>query len=320
MSKRILLLGASGTIGCAVLRVLQRRGHAIVCFGRSIPAGADQPPNVQFRTGDVTCRRSIADDGFCGETFDVVLSCMASRTGVPEDAWTIDHRAHLHMLEVAQRSGVKHFVLLSSICVQRPLLAFQQAKLAFEEALVASGMTYSIIRPTAYFKSLSGQVERVRKGKPFLLFGNGELTSCKPISDADLAEYMADRVDNPLLQNRILPIGGPGEAITPRQQGEMLFAAFGQQPRFRHVPLWLFDVIGWALGLAGLVSRKAAQKAQLAKIGRYYATESMLLIDPATGRYNAHATPSTGSDTLANHYARLAHGETTSELGDHSVF
>ncbi len=32
-------------------------------------------------------------------------------------------------------------VLLSAICVQKPLLAFQQAKLAFEQALQQSGIT-----------------------------------------------------------------------------------------------------------------------------------------------------------------------------------
>jgi divinyl chlorophyllide a 8-vinyl-reductase len=319
MSKRILLLGASGTIGRAVLKVLQRQGHAIVCFGRSVPNSATSA-NVQFRFGDVTSRQSIVDDGFRGQTFDLVVSCMASRTGVPDDAWAIDYRAHLEVLAVARQHGVRHFVLLSSICVQRPLLAFQQAKLAFEHALVTSGITYSIIRPTAYFKSLSGQVERVRSGKPFLIFGDGEATACKPISDTDLAEYIANCIDNILFHNRILPIGGPGEAITPREQGALLFAAFGQKPRFRHVPLWLFDAIGGALGLAGLVSAKAAQKCELAKIGRYYATESMLLLNPVTGCYDAAATPSTGKDHLAEHYSKLAGGEITSKLGDHAIF
>ena len=83
-------------------------------------------------------------------------------------------------------AGVAHFVLLSAICAQKPMLAFQHAKLAFEESLISSGLGYSIVRPTAFFKSLSGQVERVRNGKPFLVFGDGRLTACKPISDADL--------------------------------------------------------------------------------------------------------------------------------------
>lgn len=40
---------------------------------------------------------------------------------------------------------------------------FQKAKLAFEEKLVAAGeageIGYSIVRPTAFFKSVSGQLE-----------------------------------------------------------------------------------------------------------------------------------------------------------------
>ncbi len=43
---------------------------------------------------------------------------------------------------------MSHFVLLSAICVQKPLLAFQKAKLAFEAHLPEQGLTYSIVRPT----------------------------------------------------------------------------------------------------------------------------------------------------------------------------
>jgi divinyl chlorophyllide a 8-vinyl-reductase len=60
----------------------------------------------------------------CGEHFDALVSCLASRTGSPKDAWAIDHQAHLHALQAAQKAGVQHFVLLSAICVQKPLLAF----------------------------------------------------------------------------------------------------------------------------------------------------------------------------------------------------
>ena len=76
-----------------------------------------------------------------------------------KDSWAIDYQATLNTLEVAQETGAKHFVLLSAICVQKPLLEFQHAKLKFEEALQsAQGITHSIVRPTAFFKSLAGQV------------------------------------------------------------------------------------------------------------------------------------------------------------------
>jgi divinyl chlorophyllide a 8-vinyl-reductase len=47
----------------------------------------------------------------------------------------------------------------------------------------------------------------------------------------------------------------------------------------------------------------------------------MLVLDPpASGRYDAAATPSTGKDTLFEHYARLLSGQQVAERGDHAVF
>ena len=327
--RRVFVLGATGTIGQATVRALLRRGHEVVCLvrpragvgGTLAPDEAERLfPGATVRVGDVTDPASLARDGFCGERFDALVSCLASRTGAPHDAWAIDHRAHVQALDAAKQGGVTQVVLLSAICVQKPLLAFQQAKLAFEKALVESGLTYSIVRPTAYFKSLSGQVDRVKQGKPFLVFGDGTLTACKPISDDDLGDYLAGCLDDPRRHNRILPIGGPGEAITPRQQGERLFALLGRPPRFRQVPVALLDVIIKVLGTLGHVVPALAAKAELARIGRYYATESMLVLDPVTGRYDASATPSTGTETLFDFYAGLVGGATAPERGDHAVF
>jgi divinyl chlorophyllide a 8-vinyl-reductase len=320
--RRIFVLGATGTLGRATVRALQRRGHEVVCLVRR-RAGVDVAqllPGATLRFGDVTDPASLARDGFRGDRFDAMVSCLASRTGAPKDAWAIDHQAHVHALDAAGQAGVSHVVLLSAICVQKPRLAFQQAKLAFEQQLIDSGLVYSIVRPTAFFKSLSGQVERVKRGKPFLVFGDGTLTACKPISDDDLGDYLAGCLDDETRRNRVLPIGGPGEAITPRQQGEQLFALLGRPPRFKQVPVALLDAIVGVLGTAGHVLPALADKAELAKIGRYYATESMLVLDTATGRYDAAATPSTGSETLFDHYAKLIDGRLTAERGDHAVF
>ncbi len=317
---RVCLLGATGTIGRATLRALLRRGHEVVCFVRPRPGGVPAEGGAEFRRVDLLDPVAIARDGFRGERFEAVLSCMASRTGAPEDAWAVDHRAHVDVLAAARRSGVGQFVLLSAICVQRPLLAFQHAKLAFEAALIASGLTYSIVRPTAFFKSLSGQVERVRRGRPFLMFGDGTLTACKPIGDGDLAEYLAGCLEDPVRRDRVLPIGGPGEAITPRRQGEALFALLGREARFRRVPVALLDGIVGALGAAARLAPSLADKAELARIGRYYATQSMLVLDPLTGRYDADATPSTGTETLFEHYRALLAGTAAPERGDHAVF
>ncbi len=293
-----MLLGATGTIGQATARALVERGHEVVCLVRPRRDGwiPDLPLAAIVRFGDATDPASLRRDGFAGERFDVLVSCLASRTGAPREAWAIDHRAHVEALAAAREAGVTQMVLLSAICVQKPLLAFQHAKLAFEKALILSGVTYSIVRPTAYFKSLSGQIDRLKRGKPFLLFGDGALTACKPISDGDLGRYLAGCIEDRVRHDRILPIGGPGAAITPREQGERLFALLGLKPKFRHVPVAMLDAIIAGLALAGRFAPALADKAELARIGRYYATESMLVLDPATGRYDADATPSTGTE------------------------
>lgn len=318
---RIFVLGATGTIGRATTAALLERGHEVVCFIR--PDAAERarlPGGAILRMGNVSDAASILQDGFRGEAFDAVVSCLASRTGTPESAWAIDYKAHIETLAAAKQAGVSHFVLLSAICVQKPRLAFQQAKLAFEHALITSGLIYSIVRPTAFFKSLSGQVERLRRGKPFLIFGDGAQTACKPISDRDLAAYLVRCLDDATLQNRILPIGGPSPAITPRQQGEELFRLLKRPPKFRRVPAGMFTGIIALLDMFGRINPRIKDKAELARIGRYYATESMLVLDPETDRYSAEDTPSTGSDTLFDHYARLVRGDVDPDLGDHAVF
>jgi divinyl chlorophyllide a 8-vinyl-reductase len=318
---RVCVLGATGTIGRATVAALMRRGHEVVCFVR--PRSAVRPAalaGAAVKVVDPGDRDSLARDGFAGERFAAVVSCMASRTGAPRDAWAVDHQAHINVLDAARQAGVGQFVLLSALCVQKPLLAFQQAKLAFEAALIGSGLRYSIVRPTAFFKSLSGQIERVRRGRPYLIFGDGTLTACKPISDADLADYIAGCLDDEGRWDKILPIGGPGEAITPRRQGEALFALLGRPPKFQSAPVGLLDVVAAGLGALGHLAPSLAEKAELARIGRYYATESMLVLDPATGRYDAAATPSTGTQTLFDFYRQVLAGAEAPERGDHAVF
>jgi divinyl chlorophyllide a 8-vinyl-reductase len=316
--RRVLLLGGTGTAGQGAARALVAAGHDVTCIVREATT-ARLPAGATPRAADVTDPKALADV-MEGAGFDAVVSCLASRTGAPRDAWSIDHGAQSAALAAAKAAGIPRFILLSAICVQKPLLEFQRAKLAFEAELTASGLAWSIVRPTAFFKSLSGQVGRLRAGKPFLLFGDGRLTACKPISDDDLGRYLALCLTDPEKENRILPIGGPGPALTPRTQGEALFEALGLTPKFRQVPVAMMDAIIGVSGLLGRVSGAWADRAEFARIGRYYATESMLVWDAVRGRYDADATPEFGTETLADHYRRLAAGETEADLREHAVF
>ncbi|MFO6446096.1 NAD(P)H-binding protein [Erythrobacter sp. NE805] len=289
--RRVALAGASGTIGAAVLRRLEAEGHTVT----AVPRAALADPDALAEVMD-------------GAQPEVVISCIASRSGAPRDAQAVDYEANVDLLAAAVAAGAGHFILLSAICVQKPLLAFQRAKLAFEAELTASAMGYTIIRPTAFFKSLSGQAKRVAAGKPFLIFGDGALTRCKPISDDDLARFIVGCIDAPEARGKVLPIGGPGPAITLKEQGELLFRVAGKPARFKSVSPRIFTLAERLLALGAPFSGWFAEKAEYARIARYYATESMLVRDSATGEYSAELTPEFGSETLESHYRRLLEG------------
>ncbi|MEM9046777.1 MAG: NAD(P)H-binding protein [Pseudomonadota bacterium] len=314
---KVLLLGATGTIGRATATALHTDGHEVSCLVRP-GADARSLSQLELIRGEVTDCATLAGVMSKGG-FDAIVSCLASRTGVPADAEAIDRDAHIAVLQAALAHGIARFVLLSAICVQKPKLGFQFAKLAFEALLQTSPLTWSIVRPTAYFKSLSGQVTRVKAGRRFLLFGSGRLTACKPISDRDLGRYLASCLTDPARQNRVLPIGGPGPALTPFDQGEMLFRLLGRTPSYRRVPVELLDGVITGLTLGGHVVPRLRAKAELARIGRYYATESMLVWNTETGTYEADATPSFGTDTLETHYQRLIQGDIADDRGAHAV-
>ncbi len=319
-TKRVLLFGATGTAGRGVAEALLEAGHQVVVFVRPEADTDGLPPHLHIRFGRPRDIISLRRDAFEGEHFDAVVSCIASRSGLPDDAWAIDHKANATILTAAKEHAVRHMVIVSAICVQRPKLEFQQAKLAFEDELMSSGLSYSIVRPTAFFKSLAGQIKRVQAGKTYLMFGDGRQTAAKPISDRDLGRFVTLCLTDPAKQNAILPIGGPGPALTPRDVGDMLFRLTGKPPKFRSVPAWFMSAIVKGLDLAARVKPNLSAKAELARIGHYYGTESMLVLDKAARKYVARDTPEFGEDRIEDFFRDVIEGRTTVDLREHAVF
>ncbi len=326
-------------MGLAVTCALLRRGIDVVALSRQ-PAAYMQTlitSSLHANTGQIgassTCTAGRLHCVTCAidqttltrdavGILDAVISCLGSRSGALEDAQRVEFDANRRLLDYALSLPTIHrFVLLSAICVQKPKLAFQHQKLRFESLLRDSPVPYAIVRPTAYFKSLSGQVERLRAGKPYLMFGDGELTACKPIADIDLAQYIADCLMAADKQDSVLPIGGPGPALNPRQQGMLLATALGVPFKSRSInPNWFASAAAVLERLAP-VSKILSQRAEFLRIAHYYATESMLCWDDKQGIYRADATPEYGSISLDQHYRQLAVSTAGSGLDDsHKLF
>ncbi|PKA57641.1 Divinyl chlorophyllide a 8-vinyl-reductase, chloroplastic [Apostasia shenzhenica] len=331
----VLVVGSTGYIGRFVVKELCRRGFNVIAVSRErsgIRGRNGRDEALCELAGATVCFSDVTDADALHRSLesldlpvDAVVCCLASRTGGIRDSWKIDYEASRNSLAAGRRRGASHFVLLSAICVQKPLLEFQRAKLKFEAELAEAaaadaGFSYSIVRPTAFFKSLGGQVETVKAGKPYVMFGDGRMCACKPISEEDLAGFIADCVMDDEKCGRILPVGGPGKAVTPLEQGELLFRVLGREPRFVKVPIGVMDFVIGVLEFLARMFPVMADTAEFGRIGRYYAAESMLFLDPATGEYSAEKTPSYGKDTLEEFFERvIREGMAGQELGEQGI-
>ncbi len=253
--------------------------------------------------------------------FDAVISCIGSKTGGIRDSWSSEYLANLSILRLAFERSAKRFVLLSAICVQKPKLHFQRAKLAIENELIHSGITYTIIRPTAFFKSLSGQVDRVKSGKRFIIFDEGMNNSCKPISEHDLAEFLCASLTNPKQQNKVSMIGGSSPALTPLSQARMLFKLANKNQRYLKIPSKIFKIFQAILTPLSYFSLRVQDKIEFLKIAHYYATESMLYWEEESEEYSSDKTPEFGTEDLRTFYTQiLTNGLEKQHLGEHKLF
>lgn len=317
MTHRVLVAGASGYIGRHVVEALLLRNYRVVAQLRAGAQWTLTHSKLECVYGELTESEQFLLDI---EPCDYVVSCLASRSGGVRDARLVEYDANSRLLAVALQWGVQRFLLLSAICVQKPRLVFQKEKLRFEAKLRESNLPWTIIRPTAFFKSLSGQITRLQQGKPFFVFGSGTLTACKPIAEEDLATFIAEQLTSSLAIDAILPIGGPGPAITPLGQAQLLSQVLQQPVKTRSLPPRLFLIAAAVLSPFGLLFSRARDQAEFLRIAHFYATESMLVWSDEAGAYSEALTPESGSKTLSECYQEIIKGGVVSELGEHKLF
>jgi hypothetical protein len=93
-SKNIALFGATGTAGNGAARALRAAGHTVTAYGRSDP----QIDGIAFK-------HTTFDDVTFSKPYDAIVSCIASRTGAPKDAWRIDHDANIAIMNATKTAA-----------------------------------------------------------------------------------------------------------------------------------------------------------------------------------------------------------------------
>lgn len=236
----MIVAGATGYIGKSVVQQSVQKNYTTLALVRSLDI-LETPKNKQLYgnsfhgahliqvqvTNSTDLQDSITSKlqlhHIHSSTHDLYfVSCLASPIGTRKEAYAIDYLATLNFLHTAQALNAHHFCLLSAFCVRKPLLQLQQAKLKMEAALThQTSVSWTIIRPTAFLKSISGQFESIQKGNSYVVFGDGAATQCNPISQQDLADFMLLTMVDSKKQNQVYNIGGPDEPLTPKMLGEV---------------------------------------------------------------------------------------------------
>ncbi|MCC5630218.1 SDR family oxidoreductase [Nostoc sphaeroides CHAB 2801] len=238
-----LITGATGGIGRRVVRLLRQREQSVRAFVRLTSRYSElEHRGAEIFIGDLLEDRDIqkASRG---------VKYVISAHGSDSDALSLDYRANIELIDQAKANGVEHFVFISVLGADRgyedaPVF---KAKRAVERYLSASGLNYTILRPSGLASNLLPLVEQFRQTGLYLLIGDRK-NRTSIVSTDDLAKIVVDSVTVEGARNQILPVGGPD--ILLREDIPRIFGRiFNKQPVIINSPLFAIDGLQSALGL-----------------------------------------------------------------------
>lgn len=150
MSMTILVAGATGKTGLHLVQELIDQGHKPTALVRESSDTSALPHGVATRRGDLT----DLHDGVC-DGMDTVIFAAGSGGSTGDDMTDkVDRDGAKRLIDLAHDAGVTRFVMLSSVGADQSeptgeLAHYLKAKHAADAHLIASGLTYAILRPVA---------------------------------------------------------------------------------------------------------------------------------------------------------------------------
>jgi uncharacterized protein YbjT (DUF2867 family) len=183
MSMTVLVAGATGKTGHQVVQYLLDQGHKPTALVRDGSDTSGLPSGAELRQGDLTDLKA----GVCDGMEAVIFAAGSGSSTGPEMTQKVDRDGAKRLVDLALESGVKRFVMLSSIGADQAnpsgkIAHYLNAKHEADEHLKSSGLTYAIVRPVALTNE--GRSEKV-------ILGEGVDKSAKA-SRADVAYVLAE--------------------------------------------------------------------------------------------------------------------------------
>jgi NADH dehydrogenase len=246
----ILLVGGTGSLGRELAGRLASSGQQVRVLTRD-PANARDLP-VDVVTGDLTDPQSLtAAAAGCGTVVCAAHGFLGGRGRGPE---AVDDRGNANLLRAAADAGVGDAILLSVLDAgaSHPM-SLHRAKHAAEQHLYASGLRYTVLRPSSYLETWTGVIGgKLAAGGPALVFGNGR-NPVNFVSVRDVAALVDLAVGDASLRGEA--IDGPGpDNLTMTEFAQLLGAT-----KIRRVPRNALRVMATAAApFAPAFARQAA--------------------------------------------------------------
>lgn len=242
----VLVAGATGNLGRALIPVLSNHGNEVVALVR--PRSKERMESLEGHIKKLVTVE-VTEPDIPASVFDGVHTVISTigitrqRDGLTYDQ--VDFGGNLNLLRAAERSGVQRFIYVSVIGANEDIdVPGIRAKHRFEKALIDSTLPWQIVRPSGFFTDITDIWKMARKGSVHLL-GDGR-SRISPIHPMDLAEAIVELLD--ATPRTVLSIGGPAD-FTWNEIAELCCRVAGTRCRIHHWPEWLLRV---ALAVTGV--------------------------------------------------------------------
>jgi uncharacterized protein YbjT (DUF2867 family) len=150
---------------------------------------------------------------------------------------TVDGEGNGNLLAAARVAGAEHFVLVSihGAAPEHPMELYRMKHRA-EQELMASGLDWTIIRPTVYMETWGGIIgSPILESRKTRLFGRGD-NPINFVSAYDVARVIVLGITDSAIRYEAIDVGGPAN-LTMKQVVETFEAGTARQAKVSHVPL-----------------------------------------------------------------------------------
>ncbi|HEX5913039.1 MAG TPA: NAD(P)H-binding protein [Rubrobacter sp.] len=223
---RVLLTGATGLLGGALLELLLARGHETRCLVRADSANASRldGQRVEILHGDAA-REEDLYRALGGA--DALLHVAGIEYAPP-------------VVRAAGRAGVDRVLIVGSTSAHSAYAFRSGPKLRMEELVRGSGLAWTILRPSMIYgserdKNVHRLLRFLDRSPVFPVFGPG-MNLWQPVYHEDCASGVLEALERPASVRRSYDLPG-AEPLAYLDLVKTAAAALGRSPRIVRLPI-----------------------------------------------------------------------------------